>query len=36
MIIRAALRGSHLAGVFNVDVVDEFTEKPEVFLTAGS
>lgn len=26
--------GPHLAGVFDVDVVDEFAEQPEVFLTA--
>lgn len=24
----------HLTGIFHVDVVDEFTEQPEVFFTA--
>lgn len=30
----SALCDSHLACVFNVDVVDEFTQQPEIFLTA--
>lgn len=27
-------RAPHLAGVLDVDVVDEFAEQPEIFLTA--
>lgn len=27
-------KSSHLAGVFDMDVVDEFTEQPEIFFTA--
>lgn len=34
MIISTALYGSHLACIFDVDVVDEFTKQPEIFLTA--
>lgn len=34
MIISTVLCGSHLACIFNVDVVDEFTKQPEIFLTA--
>lgn len=31
---RVQVQQSGLTGVFHVDVVDEFTEQPEVFLTA--
>lgn len=31
---RVQVKQGGLTGVFHVDVVDEFTEQPEVFLTA--
>lgn len=34
MIISIVVWRSHLGRIFNVDVIDEFAEQPEVFLTA--